>query len=88
MRSGNPALSSKSFEGFAVYEPATAMTIKGTATKTALLLAVVVAAASVTWNQFVQQNPIVQWLMFGGMIVGLFVGLITVFKKTWAPITT
>ena len=88
MRSGNPALNEKSFQGFAVYEPSAAMTIQGTVTKTALLLAVVVAAASVTWNLFLQQNPIVSALMFGGLIVGLITGLITCFKPTWAPITT
>jgi uncharacterized YccA/Bax inhibitor family protein len=88
MRSGNPALNEKSFEGFAVYEPSVAMTIQGTVTKTALLLAVVVAAASITWNQFIQQNPIVSTLMYGGLIVGAITGIITCFKPTWAPVTT
>lgn len=81
-------MNEKSFQGFAVYEPTAAMTIQGTVTKTALLLAVVVAAASVTWNQFIQENPIVSTLMYGGLIVGAIVGIITCFKPTWSPITT
>lgn len=87
MRSGNPALSSKSFEGLATYETSSAMTVEGTATRTALLLAVVVAAASVTWKQFAEQNPIVSTLMMGGLTVGLITAIITIFKKSWAPIT-
>lgn len=88
MRSGNPALTAQSFEGLGVYEASRAMTIQGTATKTALLLAVVVASASITWNQFLQGNPVVQGLMIGGMIVGLITAIITIVKKQWAPITT
>lgn len=87
MRSGNPALTSKSFEGLASYETSSAMTVQGTATRTALLLAVVVAAASVTWNQSAQQNPIVPTLMIGGLIAGLIIAMITIFKKSWSPIT-
>lgn len=87
MRSGNPALTSKSFEGLAPYEASSAMTVQGTATRTALLLAVVVAAASVTWNQSAQQNPIVPSLMIGGLVVGLITAMITIFKKSWSPIT-
>lgn len=88
MRTGNPALNSTSFEGFSAYESSTTMTVQGTATKTALLLAVVVAAASVTWSQFIKQNPIVPTLMMGGLIVGLITALVTVFKKEWSAITT
>lgn len=87
MRSGNPALTSKSFEGLAPYEASSAMTVQGTATRTALLLAVVVASASVTWNQSAQQNPIVPSLMIGGLVVGLITAMITIFKKSWSPIT-
>ena len=38
MKSGNPALSSKTFEGFGSYEEASnVMTVEGTATKTGML---------------------------------------------------
>ncbi len=88
MRSGNPALSAKTFEQFRGYEASTTMTIEGTATKTAILLAVVVAGASITWNRFLQQDPIVQPLMYGGLFGGLIFAIATCFKPTWAPITT
>ncbi|MFP6765192.1 MAG: Bax inhibitor-1/YccA family protein [Planctomycetaceae bacterium] len=87
MRSGNPALNAKAFERFDVYEQSSTMTIEGTATKTAILLAVVVTAAWFTWNQSLQQNPIAGPLMFGGAIVGFITAFVTIFKKQWAPIT-
>jgi len=87
MRSGNPALNARAFERFDVYEQSSTMTIEGTATKTAILLAVVVTAASITWNQFQQQNPTAMPLLAGGAIVGFITALVTIFKKQWAPIT-
>ncbi len=88
MRSGNPALSAKTFEEFRGYEQSTSMTIEGTATKTAILLAVVVAAASITWSRFLAQDPIVMPLMIGGLIGGLVFAIATCCKPVWAPITT
>jgi uncharacterized YccA/Bax inhibitor family protein len=87
MRSGNPALNAKAFERFDVYEPTKVMTIDGTVTRTGVLLILLVAAAAVTWNQFLQQNSIYGPLMIGGLIVGLIFGLATCFKPTWAPVT-
>jgi uncharacterized YccA/Bax inhibitor family protein len=87
MRSGNPALSVKTFEDFRGYEQSTSMTIEGTATKTAILLAVVVAAASITWSRFLAQDPIVMPLMIGGLIGGLVFAIATCCKPVWAPIT-
>jgi len=86
MRSGNPALNAKAFERFDVYEQSSTMTIEGTATKTAILLAVVVTAASITWNQFLRGNPVVMPLLFGGLVVGWITAFVTVLKKQWAPI--
>jgi uncharacterized YccA/Bax inhibitor family protein len=87
MRSGNPALSAKTFEDFRGYEQSTSMTIEGTATKTAILLAVVVAAASITWSRYLAQDPIVMPLMIGGLIAGLIFAIATCCKPIWAPIT-
>ncbi len=88
MRSGNPALNDRTFEQFNVYNSVQTMTIEGTATKTGMLLVLTVAAAAITWNQFLNQNPIVTPVMIGGFIVGLIFAIVTCFKPTWSPITS
>src|SRR6185295_4521397 len=69
------------------------MTIQGTATKTIGLVAMVVVAGAWTWYQFVShgQNQaavpyVLPWL-WGGIIGGMILGLVTVFKQSWSPIT-
>lgn len=88
MRSGNPALTSKTFERFDVYEPTQAMTVEGTATKTGMLLILAVIAAAITWNQVANagMQAAAPW-MIGGVIAGLIFALATIFKPTWAPVT-
>jgi uncharacterized YccA/Bax inhibitor family protein len=93
-RTSNPALSSKSFGGFARQPvgiksdvaPAT-MTIQGTVNKTALLLVLVVVAAAWPWR-LATQDPaaVMPWLILG-VIGGLVTALITIFKKDVAPYT-
>jgi uncharacterized YccA/Bax inhibitor family protein len=81
MRTGNPALNDATFRSL----PRTAdeaMTLQGTVNKTGLALLVVVAGAAVTWNM---PNPL---LMIVGAIGGLVIGVVTAFKKEWAPYTT
>ena len=80
MRSGNPALSSKTFINN-VDINAEKMTIEGTVNKTAMSLLLLLAAASYTWI-----NPSTG-LMILGFIGGFIMALITIFKKTWAPYT-
>jgi len=87
MRSGNPVLSDKTFRGLA--RTGEAMTLAGTVNRTAIMLALVLITAAWTWNQFLSsQSPAaVAPYMWIGLIGGLIVALITIFKKTWAPIT-
>jgi len=89
MRTANPALSAKAFEGYRISDLEERMTIQGTVNKTAILLLLVFISASYTWGKFSVDNPaaIQPWIM-AGLIVGLILALITVFKKTAAPITT
>jgi uncharacterized YccA/Bax inhibitor family protein len=87
MRSGNPALNSKTFEDI---RPATGneeMTLGGTVNKTGILLLLLVAAASFTWEQ-TAENPalVTTWALVGGL-GGFVMAMITVFKKHFAPIT-
>ena len=80
MRSGNPALSSKTFkniEGIGTEK----MTIEGTVNKTAMSLLLLMVTASYTW-----MNPS-PGLMILGFIGGFIMAMITIFKKTWAPYT-
>lgn len=65
------------------------MTITGTVNKTAILLGLVILPALWIWDKtYGAENPAeyYSW-MIGGAIGGLILGLITVFKKTAAPIT-
>ena len=79
MRSGNPVLTQKAFS-----TPITRgdkMTLNGTVNKTFLSLLLLVGCAYFTYDEMNFT------LLIGGAIVGFIVALITVFKKSWAPIT-
>ncbi len=90
MRTANPALNAKTFENLpAVAGVEEMMTLQGTANKSALLLGIVVAAAAYTWNLFfssADQAAVLPYVL-GGALGGFVVALVTVFKKTWAPVT-
>ena len=89
MRTANPALTNKTFESFDRTNDEV-MTISGTVNKTALCLTILVIGALYTWNMFfetMQVDAVYPWIIGGG-IGGFIVAMITIFKKTWAPITT
>jgi uncharacterized YccA/Bax inhibitor family protein len=89
MASGNPALSQTTFAGLPRVAPAEAMTLQGTVNKSFLLLACVLITAFWTWRQFfLTRDPAtVNPLLLIGVVGGLVVGLVTIFKKEWAPVT-
>lgn len=90
-RTANPALNAETFKKLA---PTTAvgsetMTIGGTVNRAAILLILLVLAAAWTWSMVIGEEDfsrVLPW-MWGGLIGGLIVAIITVFKKTWAPVT-
>jgi uncharacterized YccA/Bax inhibitor family protein len=86
MRTSNPALNEKAFKGQVAVGDA--MTLQGTINKTGLLLLCVVATAAWTWGLSHSNTPeaVYPW-MIGGIIGGLVVALVTIFKKTWSPFT-
>ncbi len=92
MRSGNPALKSTTFldlaTGTVVRPDAQAMSLNGTVNKTAFLLVLTLVGAMYTWGMFFSGNAgqLMPWVL-GGAIGGFVVALVTVFKKTWAPVT-
>tara|TARA_B100000767_G_scaffold3721_1_gene3521 strand:+ start:591 stop:1319 length:729 start_codon:yes stop_codon:yes gene_type:complete len=80
MKSGNPALSKKTFNNLKS-TTGEVMTLDGTVNKTAMSLAILLFAAYYAYS-----NPIVEymWIGFSG---GLVMAVITILKKEWSPIT-
>ena len=78
LRSGNPALNTKTFSGFDMTTEAS-MTIMGTVHKTALGLLLLMSTALFTWNM-PAGDPRATGLMIVGMIGGLIVAIVTIFK--------
>ena len=87
MRTSNPVLNEKRFEGFV--ERGEGMTLQGTVNKTGLLLLCAVATASWTWHLFNESHSAAAVLpyLWIGSIGGLICAFITVFKKEWSPVT-
>ncbi len=86
LRSGNPALKAESFSRVREAGEA-AMTLSGTVHKTGASILILIAFASLTWNQVFGERMMLP-ILWGSLIVGLVLSVVTVFKKTWAPVTT
>lgn len=88
MRTANPALNAKTFEQFGSYADESRMTLMGTVHKSGLLLLILLVPAIWIWGQVSigGAQAVIGWMTVG-LIGGLVVALVTVFKKTWAPIT-
>ena len=80
MRSGNPALSSKSFENLSTTS-SDVMTLDGAVNKTAISMGILLFAAYYTYT-----NAIMDYILVG-FIGGFVVALVTIFKKSWSPVT-
>ena len=80
IKSGNPALSKRSFNNLksTTHE---VMTLDGTVNKTAISLAILLFAAYYTYS-----NAIIGYVFIGAG-GGFIVALITIFKKEWSPVT-
>src|SRR5260370_17326117 len=88
--SRNPALRASVFEKYGTVAAGEAMTVEGTANKTAFLLFLVVVTAAWVWSRVTgafdpraEAMPYILWGVFGG----LGFGMVTSFKIDWAPIT-
>lgn len=88
MKSGNPALSIKTFDGL---EPSTdPMTLAGTINKTAILFAILLLGAGWVWNIYFsthQPDQVVPYIWLGAL-GGFLVALLTIFVKTLSPYTS
>ncbi len=87
MRSANPALNNKTFDGFENY--ADKMTLNGTVNNTAILLALVLISAMWVWGQSFETGDLsfIFISMLIGCFGGLFFGLFTIFFQKYAPYT-
>jgi len=80
IRSGNPALSKKTFDNLTL-ESSNVMTLDGTVNKTAISMGILLLSAYYTYS-----NAIMSYIMIG-FIGGFILALVTIFKKEWAPTT-
>lgn len=88
MRTSNPTLNEKVFDRTGV-RPGDSMTINGTVNKVGILLLLVLVPAAWMWNQVStawEPSQAMGPALLGG-IGGFVVALVTIFKKTWAPVT-
>ncbi|MBI4425933.1 MAG: Bax inhibitor-1/YccA family protein [Elusimicrobia bacterium] len=86
IRSGNPALTADTFRSVGYAGGAETMTLQGTVNKTAITLLIAMTAALFTWGRAFAGQPVAPFMLLGGL-GGLVVGLVTIFKKTAAPVT-
>jgi uncharacterized YccA/Bax inhibitor family protein len=63
------------------------MTVQGTVNRTAILLSLVVVAATLTWSRTTGGHGDAVLLTMAGGILGMITCLVTVFKKEWAPVS-
>lgn len=89
MRTSNPALSEKTFQG--LVPSSTAMTIEGTVNKSLLLIVLVVISAYFTWQSAFPDGwsadvpPVIPVWYFFAMLASFIVGMVIIFKQTTAP---
>jgi uncharacterized YccA/Bax inhibitor family protein len=95
-KTSNPALGQNTFSdaarsqyGGSLVDAAARMTLSGTVNKTGILLLCAVATAAWTWNQFMQTHDLTVAgpAVMLGALGGFVAAMVTIFKKTWAPVT-
>jgi uncharacterized YccA/Bax inhibitor family protein len=95
-KTSNPALGQNTFSdaarsqyGGSLVDAAARMTLSGTVNKTGILLLCAIATAAWTWNQFMQTHDLTVAgpAVMLGALGGFVVAMVTVFKKTWSPVT-
>ena len=95
-KSSNPVFGTNIFNQAVTSADEGVMTVKGTINKTAIMLAIVIFAATFTWRKFMgaidpalpgaMPEGVLPW-MLGGAIGGFIVALITVFSPRRAAMT-
>ena len=88
-KTSNPTLSENIIKNFAFAATDRTMTVQGTITKIALLLALVIAGAVFTWTKVMNGLETgavsVNGWMIGGSVAGFVLAMVISFKQEWAP---
>ena len=87
MRSGNPVLPESTFTDVARGGYAAPMTLGGVIHRSVLLLLLVVGVAAGVWTYSSSHPGIIYPAVMAGAFGGFLLGIITSFKRTWAPVT-
>ena len=82
-RSGNPALASNSFDSTLDASSSQVMTLDGAVNKTILCLGLLITSGIYSFKNYEYWMG----LLWPLVILGFIVALITIFKKTWSPVT-
>jgi uncharacterized YccA/Bax inhibitor family protein len=82
--SGNPTLSEKLLQKSIRAEQGQTMTARGTLNKFGFLFLMVMATSIFSWNSFFGGKDVTGYL-WTGMIGGLVIAMVIIFKQTWAP---
>lgn len=87
LKSSNPALQEKSFEGTILegLGDAQVMSVNGTMNKLGIMMVLMMGSTFFSWNQFYQGGDPMT-LMLTGVFGGLVVAIILAFKKEWGHI--
>ena len=83
LRSGNPALTSNSFDSTLDASSSQVMTLDGAVNKTILCLGLLITSGIYSFKNYEYWMG----LLWPLVILGFIVALITIFKKTWSPVT-
>lgn len=83
-KSGNPALSEKNFQGSITTHTEDGMTLNGTLNKFGFMLLMLMGSAYYSWKEF-EGSGNVQTLIWTGLIGGLILAFVIIFKKEWSP---
>src|SRR5512140_2527511 len=88
-RTSNPALNDNAFRSVSSsLATGETMTLPGTVNKTGILLLCTAATAAWSWNQLRAGDlATLMPLVLVGAIGGFIVAMVTIFKKSWAPVT-
>lgn len=91
-RSGNPMFRSNAFQPDATFDETDStqrMTLAGAINKTGILLVLCLVSAGYVWNRFFQSSEpaAVNGLMMLGLLGGLAMAIVTIFKRQWAGLT-
>ena len=86
MRTANPILRAETLASVRGQAVGRAMTVQGAVNKTGIMLVCLLLSASWVWGRAGAMGTLPGITMLGG-IGGLIVAFVTIFKKTWAPVT-